>query len=105
MENLIILSDGVPVGWLIYKIKSTECHLDLIVLKYEFLGRGYGYSAFQKLYNSIKNNVSIIKLDVQQRNRRAVGFYLRQGFEIISKEEQPVGEGKQIYYNMELKVK
>jgi len=48
----------------------------------------------------IKKQVNCIKLDVQQRNTRALKFYQRYGFYIVGEEEQPLDDGFQPYYNL-----
>ena len=102
-ENRIICEDdGQPLGWVLYQLDGDTCHLDLIVVRYSLVGSGVGYRAFDRIVRSLSPAVRRVKLDVQQRNRHAVDFYLRYGFQIISEERQPVGSGTQMYYNMEL---
>ncbi|HBB9212061.1 TPA: GNAT family N-acetyltransferase [Escherichia coli] len=101
-ENYIILDieTGNKVGWIMYKIHENECYLDLIVLKYELTGKAYGYHTIKKMEGIIKNQVNCIKLDVQQRNTRALKFYQQYGFYIVGEEEQPLDDGFQLYYNL-----
>lgn len=102
-ENRIICDDdGQPQGWVMYQLDGDTCHLDLIVVRYSLVGSGVGYLAFDRIVRSLPSFVRRVKLDVQQRNRHAVDFYLRYGFQIVSEERQPVGSGAQMYYNMEL---
>lgn len=98
-----IISDsktGDKIGWIMYEIHENECDLDLIVLQYELIGKAYGYHTIKKMESIVKNQVNCIKLDVQQRNSRAVKFYQRYGFRIVGEEEQPCGYSSQPYYNM-----
>ncbi len=101
-ENYIIsdMETSNNVGWIMYQIHGNVCHLDLIVLKYELIGKAYGYHTIKKMEGMIKNQVNCIKLDVQQRNIHALKFYQRYGFYIVGEEEQPLGDGSQPYYNM-----
>ena len=104
-ENLIICDDdGQPLGWAMYQFEGDTCHLDLIVVRYSLVGSGVGYRAFDCIVRSLPPSSRRVKLDVQQRNRHAVDFYLRYGFQIVSEEKQPVGSGAQMYYNMELNI-
>ncbi len=44
--------------------------------------------------------IKTVKLDVQQRNKAAMCFYENFGFKIVSEEYQPVGVGREAYYNL-----
>ena len=46
--------------------------------------------------------IKTVKLDVQQRNKAAMCFYENLGFKIVSEEYQPVGDGRDAYYNLQL---
>lgn len=71
-------------------------------MRYALVGFGLGYQAFDQVIRFLTLSVRRVKLDVQQRDRRTVDFYLRYGFQIVLEEEQPVGNGAQMYDNMEL---
>ena len=71
-------------------------------MQYALVGLGLGYQAFDQVICFLTLSVRRVKLDVQQRDRRTVDFYLRYGFQIVLEEEQPVGSGAQMYDNMEL---
>lgn len=101
-ENFIIYDKGNPLGWLTYIIENDVCHIGIIIVKYELIGSGIGYQAFNQAISSLPSTVKKVMLDVQQRNKHAVSFYKRYGFKIVGEEVHPVGDGTQLYFNMEL---
>ena len=96
-----IVSDGnKDVGWIMYNIEDQVCFIDIIVLLPPERRKGYGKTIMQDILNC-NPEICIFKLDVQQRNLPAIAFYKGLGFQIVSEEYQPVGEGKELYYNMQ----
>lgn len=96
-----IVSDGnKDVGWIMYNIEDQVCFIDIIVLLPHERRKGYGKTIMQDILNC-NPEICIFKLDVQQRNLPAIAFYKGLGFQIVSEEYQPVGEGKELYYNMQ----
>lgn len=99
-SNIIYTDNNLPIGWILYSLDKDTCNIDIIVLKSELRGNQYGYFALKELEKKLQSNIKHIKLDVQKRNQKAVNFYKRYGFKIISEETQYTKEGKIIYYNM-----
>ncbi len=99
MESFLILNKAKPIGWIMYSLVESVCLLDILVLLPSEREKGYGSIVMHDL---ILNNPAIreIKLDVQKRNENAYEFYRKLGFEIISSETQPVGNGYQEYFKM-----
>ncbi len=102
-ENKIIFENNEPVGWFMYKNDGAVCDIVLIVVKYDKIGSGVGYKAFHSVISSLAPSVTSVRLDVQKRNHHAVAFYKRYGFQVVGEEYQPVGDGEELYYNMELR--
>lgn len=72
-------------------------------MQYALVGLGLGYQAFDQVIRFLTLSVRRVKLDVQQRDRRTVDFYLRYGFQIVLEEEQPGGpRDRTCMLNMEL---
>ncbi len=101
-ENFIICnsSNNEKIGWIMYEIKDRQCNLHLIVLKYEELGKNFGYQSLLEVIKRVADRAQCIKLDVQKQNERAVNFYKKLGFVIEGEEEQPVGDYTQWYLKM-----
>ena len=72
---------------------------------FQFLNSCKGYRK-AVLSDLLKMNpqVKTIKLDVQERNKSAVMFYEKIGFQIYGEEYQPVNGENIPYYNMVLNV-
>ncbi len=83
-----------------YEIKDRQCYLHLIVLKYEELGKSFGYKALLEVIKRAQERAQCIKLDVQKRNERAVNFYKNLGFIIEGEEEQLVGNYNEWHWKM-----
>ncbi|MBU3812670.1 MAG: GNAT family N-acetyltransferase [Candidatus Niameybacter stercoravium] len=100
-NRLIIDTDtGEKIGWLLYDIEDEICKIHLIVLRYELIGKAFGYWTLRALENLVVTKAKYIILDVQQRNTRAVRFYEKFGFKIVSEEKQVCGNAEELYYNM-----
>ena len=100
-HSYIISKDGADIGWIMYDKCDNICNLDIVVLLPKERNKGYGKEIFTDL---IAQNPQIrrIKLDVQQRNKQAIGFYKRLGFYIIGEEKQSVNGESVPYFNMAL---
>ena len=100
--NFIVVDacSNEKIGWLMYEVQGTKCILHLVALRLELIGRAYGFRILEKMERVVASQAKYIELDVQQGNVRAVDFYKRNGFQIIGEEEQPVGNGHELYYKM-----
>lgn len=99
-DSKIILDEKKPIGWMMYQVTGETLKLHLVVLLEQERHKGYGKAILNgllELYPSVRK----MKLDVQQRNTNARRFYQKFGFKIVSEERQPVGDGSEMYYNME----
>ena len=92
VKHFIIEAEGIPVGWLSYSVLSPDAwELDILVLKQEFLHRGYGSAALSWLIHQCTGScASSITLNVNKENARAIHFYQKFGFRIV--EEQIIPE-------------
>lgn len=77
------------VGVLVYVEREKEVYLDKLYLLPSARGKGYAEFVFAQLLNLEKD----ILLNVNRANARAVGCYLKNGFEIEKKEEILLGNG------------
>lgn len=84
-----------------YNVCGEICELAIVVLLPEERFKGYGNEIFVDLF-AMNPQIKTIKLDVQQRNKHAIGFYKKLGFQITGEEIQPVN-GKDVpYFKMAL---
>ena len=102
-HSYIISKANMDVGWIMYTLNGNICELDIVVLLPSERHKGYGKEIFADLLLR-HPQISTVKLDVQQRNKHAISFYQRMGFEIIGEENQPVNGEEVPYYNMVLMV-
>lgn len=67
----------------------AEDTLEMLFIHDDFRGKGYG----KKLYEFMKNQIGFTKLDVNEQNPQAIGFYEKMGFKQIGRSEKD-GSGK-----------
>jgi putative acetyltransferase len=67
----------------------AEDTLEMLFIHDDFRGKSYG----KKLYEFMKNQIGFTKLDVNEQNPQAIGFYEKMGFKQIGRSEKD-GSGK-----------
>lgn len=72
------LADGTPVAF----AGISEGHLEMLFVRNEFRGRGFGS---RLLDFAIRQGVDSV--DVNEQNPQALGFYLSHGFAVVSRNE------------------
>ena len=98
-HSYIISKNGEDVGWIMYDLKEDICEMNIIVLLPSERCKGYGKEIFSDLLKR-HPQIKTINLDVQQRNKNAVIFYTKMGFQTVGEEYQLVNEEKVAYYKM-----
>ncbi|RFA34309.1 N-acetyltransferase [Virgibacillus dokdonensis] len=84
-ETHVILADSEIVGF----IAMVDNYLAAVFVKVACQGKGYG----KELLQFVKANRNHIQLKVYQKNKQAVGFYLKQAFAICEElVDEPTGE-------------
>lgn len=63
--------------------------LEMLFIHDDFRGKGYG----KKLYQFMKDQIGFTKLDVNEQNPQAIGFYEKMGFKRVGRSEKD-GSGK-----------
>jgi ribosomal protein S18 acetylase RimI-like enzyme len=102
-QTFLIFSDddGQPVGYVSYEILADhEFYLQKIYLLPGLQGRGSGRLMLETLLDHLRAfdpAARRIGLNVNRQNLRAVWFYLRNGFEITSRRDHPIGDGYFMY--------
>lgn len=82
----VVCSEGKVRGF----ISFGEGHLDHLYLAPPFLGRGLGKALLAKA----KENEAQLELWVFQENKRAIDFYLKEGFKIVRSTDGAENEEK-----------
>ena len=87
----IIEADNSAIGWLSFSdLSQTERELDILVLKKDHLGQGYGASTLSWFLKLCKDDhINSVFLNVNQANIRALRFYQAFGFRILAEEIVP----------------
>ncbi|WP_261513023.1 GNAT family N-acetyltransferase [Chryseobacterium paludis] len=67
----------------------AEDTLEMLFIHDDFRGKGYG----KKLYQFMKDQIGFSKLDVNEQNPQAIGFYEKMGFNKVGRSEKD-GSGK-----------
>ncbi|MFU0790621.1 N-acetyltransferase [Virgibacillus proomii] len=73
-ETYVITEENKVVGF----ISMVDNYLAALFVDYQYQGKGYG----KRLLHFIKEKREQIDLKVYQKNKRAVSFYLKNGFEL-----------------------
>lgn len=106
-QFIIVLQNAIPIGFASFSLHEDEpavYHLNKIYVLPQQQGKNIGKQILDYIINEIKNSGSeSLQLNVN-RNNKAIHFYKKQGFTIISEEDIDIGEGYFMNdYVMELK--
>ncbi len=85
LEVFLIMENGKPVGF----SSASEGNLEMLFIHNDYRGKSYGKSLFQFM-NETKD---ITKVDVNEQNYQAIGFYEKLGFRKAGRSEKD-GSGK-----------
>ncbi len=89
------------VGFIII-IQDREDRVNLInlVISKQYQNKGYGSHLLKYTLNKIKemNNIEVIVLNVNSKNKVAIGLYQKFGFRIVQKIENYYRQKKSAYY-------
>lgn len=97
LVNLACVRDekGIPLGF----IGVVEDKVEMLFVHPNAMGKGIGKRLMHHAIKELRSN----KVDVNEDNEQAVGFYLHLGFEVVSRSElDPMGKPYPILH-MELK--
>ena len=87
-EYYLVNFDSQTAGYIGYQYKKEKIFLSKFYILKEFRGNSIGSEALQFIENEIfKKNIPIIELFVNQLNKRAIEFYLKNGFTITKEME------------------
>jgi ribosomal protein S18 acetylase RimI-like enzyme len=98
---LIFYDEGSPVGYISYEtLGDHSYYLQKIYLLPSKQGRGNGrqmLDMFLAYLCELDPEAGRLGLNVNRDNRRAIDFYRRNGFEIVSQRDKPIGSGYFMY--------
>ncbi len=101
-QTFLIFSDeGSDVGYVSFEtLPDHDFYLQKIYLLPGLQGRGSGRRMLELLLGHLRAldpAARRLGLNVNRQNIKAVCFYLRNGFEIVSRRDKPIGEGFYMY--------
>lgn len=85
LEVYLITENNDPKGF----ASVAEGNLEMLFIHDDMRGKGYG----KRLYQFMKEQTGLTKVDVNEQNPLAVGFYEKMGFKKVGRSEKD-GSGK-----------
>ncbi|MBB6369040.1 GNAT family N-acetyltransferase [Chryseobacterium shigense] len=85
LEVYLISENGKAAGF----ASVAEGNLEMLFIHNDMRGKGYG----KRLYEFMKETTGLTKVDVNEQNTQAVGFYEKMGFKKTGRSEKD-GSGK-----------
>ncbi|WP_312900130.1 GNAT family N-acetyltransferase [Chryseobacterium taichungense] len=85
LEVFLLIENGEPVGF----SSAMEGNLEMLFIHNDYRGKGYG----KKLFHFMKEKHGVTKVDVNEQNHQAIGFYEKLGFRRTGRSEKD-GSGK-----------
>jgi len=85
LEVYLIIENTEPKGF----ASVAEGNLEMLFIHQEARGKGLG----KALYQFMKEKTNVTKVDVNEQNPQAIGFYEKMGFQPVGRSEKD-GSGK-----------
>ncbi|WP_367331370.1 GNAT family N-acetyltransferase [Sphingobacterium multivorum] len=85
LEVFLLIENGKPIGF----SSVSDRNLEMLFIHNDYRGKGYGKHLFQFM----DETKGITKVDVNEQNYQAIGFYEKLGFRKSGKSEKD-GSGK-----------
>ncbi|GAB0156677.1 GNAT family N-acetyltransferase [Chryseobacterium sp. Alg-005] len=86
LEVYLLIENSKPKGF----ASVAEGNLEMLFIHNDSRGKGYG----KKLYQFMKDTTGLTKVDVNEQNPQAIGFYEKMGFKKVGRSEKD-GSGKE----------
>jgi ribosomal protein S18 acetylase RimI-like enzyme len=100
-QFLVFSDEGRDVGYVSYEtLPDHDFYLQKIYLLPSLQGRGSGRRMLEMLLGHLREvdpGARRLGLNVNRHNLKAVFFYLRNGFEVVSRRDKPIGDGYFMY--------
>lgn len=81
-QKAIIYKLDDIIGFIVYSIMYERAEIDFFAVDERYRGRGISQKLFDYLVESLK--CDSISLEVNSNNKRAIGFYVKNGFKKVS---------------------
>ncbi|MBO9676296.1 MAG: GNAT family N-acetyltransferase [Sphingobacteriaceae bacterium] len=85
LDVFLLIEQGEQIGF----ASASEGNLEMLFIHNEYRGKGYG----KRLFHFMKEVQGITRVDVNEQNHQAVGFYAKLGFKKTGRSEKD-GSGK-----------
>lgn len=85
LEVFILIEQGIAVGF----SSAYEGNLEMLFIHDDYRGKGYG----KRLFHFMKETQDVSRVDVNEQNPQAIGFYEKLGFIPTGRSEKD-GSGK-----------
>lgn len=90
----LIIESKIPIGLIVYSMESPEiAHVEELVIRPEYKGKGYGTQAMIWLDGNLKN-VKKVVLETHPHNTPAIRLYLKNNFRIEEWKNNFFGDGE-----------
>lgn len=86
LDVYLLTENGEAKGF----ASAAEGNLEMLFIHNDTRGKGFG----KKLYEFMKEKTGLTKVDVNEQNPQAIGFYEKMGFKQIGRSEKD-GSGKE----------
>lgn len=96
--EFLVADDGSQLGGMAYAVsdaKGTTVLLRQLYVRPAFQGRGIGGMLLDEIIESFPD-ATVFRLEVEEANRKAIGFYAAQGFEQTGRTQNCGAEGSGI---------
>lgn len=96
MHSVVALSDGKIIGHARSDLGDGVVEVSRLYVLRQYYGQGIGKALLEEV-DSFFDPAYEVWLDVFEDNRRAVDFYLSQGYEIMRRATEVQTEGRDVY--------
>lgn len=80
--NFILLEDKLDVGLIAFYLNKDFCFITSFGIPSNYQGKGFSQKMFSKLVEIIsRNGIPQIRLEVNVKNKKAIRYYYKLGFE------------------------
>ncbi|WP_426477402.1 GNAT family N-acetyltransferase [Chryseobacterium sp. CBSDS_008] len=84
LEIYLLTADNKAQGF----ASVAEGNLEMLFIHHDFRGKGYG----KTLYQFMKEKTGLTKVDVNEQNPQAIGFYEKMGFKKLEDQQKTAQE-------------
>jgi ribosomal-protein-alanine N-acetyltransferase len=83
-ENWVAVEDNIILGYLCFWTIADELHINNIAVRKDRRRQGVAQMMLDELYRlGKKHKASMMTLEVNEHNDSAIGFYRKNGFELV----------------------